>query len=203
MIKTIIFDIGGVVVHSDFKTIWLNFGQRIGLSKNFVAEYHYEKFHELLTGIISLEQFWKDMLDAGVNPKLDIEKVWIEEGMKNREVNTGLLSIIEKLRGNYSVGVLTNLTPSRLILDEKMGLYSHFDYSVLSCKEGIRKPNPEFYKLCLKVASVKPGEAIFIDDKESCIKPAEEVGMKTILYTYSDNAKLLGDLKQLSVSIRD
>jgi putative hydrolase of the HAD superfamily len=201
MIKTIIFDIGEVVVKSDFKAIYSNFGKRIGLGPDFVVEYHNEKFHELLTGIINLEQFWKDMVDAGANPKLDFEKIWLEEGMKNREVNNELLSIIKELRKKYSVGVLTNLTPSRLILDEKIGLYSHFDYTVLSCKEGIRKPNPEFYKLALKVVSVKPEEAVFVDDKESCIKSAEEVGMKTILYAYPNNTKLLEDLEQLGVSI--
>jgi putative hydrolase of the HAD superfamily len=201
MIKTIIFDIGGVVVHSDFKTIYSNFGERIGLGQEFVIKYHNEKVHDLLLGNITLGQFWKDMIDAGANPELDLRNIWMDEGIKNREVNEELLLIIKKLRRKYLVGTLTNLTPSRLILDEKMDLYSHFDYAVLSCKEHLKKPDPEFYKLCLKIASANPEEAVFIDDKESCTGPAEEIGMKGILYTYPDNAKLFEELKQLGVFI--
>lgn len=203
MIKTIIFDIGGVVIHSNFRAIYSNFAKRVGLPPEFVVEYHNKKVQDLLLGNITLEQFWKDMIDAGANPKLDIKKIWIEEGIKNREVNNELLSIIKELRKNYSVGVLTNLTPFRLILDNKINLYSYFDYTVLSCKEHTKKPNHKFYRLALKVASVKPEESVFIDDKESCTKPAEEVGMRTILYTYPDNMKLLEDLRRLGVSVEN
>jgi HAD superfamily hydrolase (TIGR01509 family) len=71
----------------------------------------------------------------------------------------------------------------------------------LSCREGFKKPDPEFYELALKIAAVKPEEVIFVDDKEVFTKPAEEIGMKGILYTYPDNAKLFEELKQLGVFI--
>lgn len=200
MIKTIIFDIGGVVTHTDFKAIYSNFAERVGLSPEFVIEYHKEKVHDLLLGNITLDQFWKDMRNAGANPKLDFRAIWIDEGIKNREVNKELLSIIKNLRKNYSVGVLTNLTPSRLIIDEAMDLYSYFDYAILSCKEHLKKPDPEFYRLSLKAASAKPEEAIYVDDKKSCTTAAEGVGIKSIIYIYPDNVKLLEDLGRLGVS---
>jgi len=200
-IKTIIFDIGGVVVHSDFEAVYSNFAKRVGLPPEFVIGYYKEKVQDLLLGNISLEQFWKDMISAGADPKLDLRNIWIEEGTKNREVIKELLGIIKELRKKYSVGVLTNLTPTRLILDEKMDLYSHFDYAVLSCKEHLKKPDPAFYFLALKAASAEPEEAIYVDDKESCTAPAEELGIKSILYVYPDNTKLLESLTKLGVSV--
>jgi putative hydrolase of the HAD superfamily len=201
MIKTIIFDIGGVVAYTNFKAIYSNFAERVGLSPEFVIAYHKEKISNLILGDITLDQFWKDMSYAGANPKLDFEEIWIEEGIKNREVNNELLSIIKELRKNYSVGVLTNLTPARLILDKKIDLYSNFDYAVLSCEKHLKKPDPEFYRLGLEAALVNPEEAIFVDDREDCIIAAEEVGIKSILYVFPDNIKFLADLKQFSVSI--
>ena len=201
MTKTIIFDIGGVVTKTDFQAIYSNFAKRVGLSPEIVIAYHKEKIHDLLLGNITLGQFWKDMISAGADPKLDLRNIWIEEGTKNREVIKELLGIIKELRKKYSVGVLTNLTPTRLILDEKMDLYSHFDYAVLSCKEHLKKPDPAFYFLALKAASAEPEEAIYVDDKESCTAPAEELGIKSILYVYPDNTKLLESLTKLGVSV--
>lgn len=201
MIKTIIFDIGGVVAHTNFEALYSNFAKRVGLSSEFIIAYHKEKVEDLILGNITLDQFWKDMRDAGADLELDLGKVWIDEGIKNREVNQELISIIKNLRKNYSVGVLTNLTPSRLILDEKMGLYSYFDYVVLSCKEHLKKPNPEFYWLGLKIADVRPEEAIFVDDKESCTSAAEAIGIKSIIYTYPDNINLLNNLKQIGIFV--
>lgn len=201
MIKTIIFDIGGVITQTNFKKIYSNFATQIGLAPEFVINYHKINVENLLLGEITLEQFWSDMKNAGANQKLDFQKIWIEEGIKNREVNKELLNIIQKLRKIYLVGVLTNLTPSRLIIDEEMDLYSYFDYSILSCKEHLKKPDPEFYKLSLATISAKPEEAIFVDDKEQHTIAAEQIGIKSIIYIYPDNAKLLEDLKKLGIFV--
>ena len=201
MIKTIIFDIGGVIARTNFEALYSNFAERVGISPELVSAYHETKIEDLLLGRITLDQFWKDMRDAGAKPDLDLQTIWIEEGIKNGEINNGLLEIIKKLRKNYSVGVLTNLTPSRLLLDEKFNLYSHFDYAILSCKEHLKKPDPAFYQLSLAAASAKPEEAIFVDDKEKCTVGAEQVGIKSIIYVYPDNAKLLEGLEQFGVSI--
>ncbi len=201
MIKTIIFDIGGVIVRTNFEAIYSNFAKRVGLSSEFIVDYHKEKIHDLLLGNITVDQFWKDMIDAGANPNLDFQAIWIDEGIKNREVNKELLSIIKNLRKNYSVGALTNLTSPLLIIDEAMDLYSHFNCVILSCKEHLKKPDPEFYRLSLKATFAKPEETIFVDDKEIFTTAAEEVGMKSIIYTYPDNPKLLENLRQLGVSI--
>lgn len=201
MIKTLIFDIGGVVTKTDFKTIYANFATRIGLPSDAVKNYIDTNVEELLLGNISLDKFWEDMKSAGGNPDLDYPAIWIEEGVKNREINTELVEIIKKLKENYSVGTLTNLTPSRILLDEEMNLYSIFDYSILSCVEHLKKPNPEFYKLAIQKAEARPEESIFIDDKEKHTNAASELGMNTILYNYGENKELVDSLRGFGVKI--
>ncbi|MBI4156040.1 MAG: HAD family phosphatase [Candidatus Zambryskibacteria bacterium] len=201
MIKTIIFDIGGVVTDTDFEAIHSSFATKIGISPDVIINYVNEKKDDLLLGNISFEQFWKEMKDAGGTSNTDYKALWIAEGIKHREVNKGLLGVIEKLRKHYLVGALTNLTESRFILDEQMDLYSHFDYAVLSYEEHLKKPDFAFYNIALSRASAKPEEAIFIDDKEKCTIPAEQLGMKSILYKYPDNDALIYNLHQLGVSL--
>jgi putative hydrolase of the HAD superfamily len=198
-IKTIIFDIGGVVMSTDFPAIYSGFGERIGLTAEDVIKYHKENFDEIILGNITFQDFWDDMKKLGGNPDLDYKKIWMEEGVKNRKFNPGVIDIVKKLREKYSIGTLTNLSPHRLMMDEEIDLYSNFDYTVLSCVEHLKKPDPEIYKLALKRADVKPEEAVFVDDKEVFTNPAEKLGIKTIVYSYPNNEKFLRDLKDLGL----
>jgi epoxide hydrolase-like predicted phosphatase len=199
MIKTILFDIGGVITHTDFNAIYSNFALRIGLKPQVVIQYHKQHMDDLLLGKITIEQFWQDMKNSGGNSSLDFKNIWIDEGIKNREIDNELLEIIRELRKKYSVGTLTNLTESRFIIDEQANLYSNFDYEVLSCKEHLQKPDPDFYHLALAKTSARPEEAIFIDDKEKCVQAANALGINGIIYI--NNSQLLEDLKNLGVDI--
>jgi epoxide hydrolase-like predicted phosphatase len=201
MIKTIIFDIGGVVTHTDFPAIYSSFARRIGIAPEVVIEYHKTHLDDLLLGSITTEKFWQDMRDAGGNPKLNFEEIWVEEGLKNRHINEGMFPLIENLRKRYSVGTLTNLTASRLLIDKKTDLYSHFDYAVLSCDEHLKKPDPAFYRIALSRANVQPAEAVFIDDREEFIVSADRIGMKGIIYSYPNNDALIEKLKENGVVI--
>ena len=194
MIKTILFDIGGVVTETEFGSVYANFGARIGLTKQIVENYHKKNFDEMLTGAITLEDFWLDMKNLGGNQNLPYEDIWLEEITRSRKINIELLDIIKKLKKKYTVGVLSNLTFTRLIADEEIDLYSHFDYKVLSCIEHVRKPDKTFYEIALKRAGVDPKEAILVDDAQINLDTATRIGMKGILYTYDNNKELVENL---------
>jgi putative hydrolase of the HAD superfamily len=55
-----------------------------------------------------------------------------------------------------------------------------FDLVVESSKVGVRKPDPRFYLLACELLGVRPGEAVFLDDLGVNLKPARELGMRTI-----------------------
>jgi len=198
-IKAIIFDIGGVVTFTDFDQLHINFGKRIGVSPEFIAAYHKNNWEAHLLGDISLKKFFEDMQPSDKPPIADMQSQWLEEAVALRKINTELLEIIKKLRKQYKVGVLTNLTPSRLLLDNHSGLYNYFDFAVLSHKERLKKPDPEFYKLALEKADVSPSEAVLVDDLERNIIAAEALGIKTVLY--KDNQNLLEQLGKLGVEV--
>ncbi|XP_025970313.2 acyl-CoA dehydrogenase family member 10 isoform X2 [Dromaius novaehollandiae] len=64
---------------------------------------------------------------------------------------------------------------SLLPLDRKQ-----FDVIVESCHEGIFKPDPRIYKLCLERLGVQPQESIFLDDISQNLKAAAQLGIKTV-----------------------
>uniref|UniRef100_A0A2K6SBQ3 Acyl-CoA dehydrogenase family member 10 n=1 Tax=Saimiri boliviensis boliviensis TaxID=39432 RepID=A0A2K6SBQ3_SAIBB len=64
---------------------------------------------------------------------------------------------------------------SFLPLDRKQ-----FDVVVESCVEGICKPDPRIYKLCLERLGLQPSESIFLDDLGPNLKAAASLGIHTI-----------------------
>jgi HAD superfamily hydrolase (TIGR01509 family) len=196
MIKLIMFDIGGVITHTDFQKLYSDFATRIGVSSKFVIDYHKENLNDLLLGNKTLDNFWEDMKKESLK-ELDYQQIWLEEALKIRQVDNELLDIIDKLREKHKVCTLTNLTASRLIIDQAQKLYPHFDANLLSCVEHLKKPDPEFYQLALSKFSVTPKETLFVDDKENHIKAGEGVGIRGIIYLNKN--KLLEELTKFGV----
>ncbi|KAM5311689.1 acyl-CoA dehydrogenase family member 10 isoform 1-T3 [Glossophaga mutica] len=64
---------------------------------------------------------------------------------------------------------------SFLPLDRKQ-----FDVVVESCLEGVCKPDPRIYKLCLERLGLQPSESIFLDDLGQNLRAAASLGMHTI-----------------------
>ncbi|XP_036133214.1 acyl-CoA dehydrogenase family member 10 [Molossus molossus] len=64
---------------------------------------------------------------------------------------------------------------SFLPLDRKQ-----FDVVVESCLEGVCKPDPRIYKLCLERLGLQPSESVFLDDLGQNLKAAASLGIRTI-----------------------
>lgn len=208
MIKAIVFDIGGVVTETDFGAVWVHFSKRIGIDPKIVEEYHEKNIVELLLGNISLESFWQEIRDEiqktgsdMIYSDNDLKKIWIEEGVQHRKVNHGLLDIIKKLREKYTVGVLTNVSAGRQLMDDEMKLYDHFDFSILSCIEHKRKPHAEFFNLIFDKVDAKPEEIIFVDDQKRMTDAADALGMHSYVFTYPENLDFIGALREKGVMI--
>ncbi|XP_054501940.2 acyl-CoA dehydrogenase family member 10 isoform X1 [Agelaius phoeniceus] len=56
----------------------------------------------------------------------------------------------------------------------------HFDVVVESPQEGVPRPNPGIYKLCLERLGVQPQESILLDSSSQNLEAAAQLGMKTV-----------------------
>jgi len=186
MIKAIFFDLHKVVTHGDFNDIYKRFADRVNISAEIVSNFHRENLEGLLTGTVTS----KDMLEAfDLDDKITVEKmldIWTEEITKLMYADAEILSLLSKLKGAYKIGALTNLTEQRYGADIEMGLYEHFDFSVLSFKEGLKKPDPNFFLKALEQAGCASEEAVFIDDQAKNTNAAKEMGFKSIQYENID-----------------
>ncbi len=65
---------------------------------------------------------------------------------------------------------------------------SLFDVVIESSKEGIRKPQPEIYRLACERMGVDPANVVYLDDLGINLKPARKLGMTTIKVLSQDQA---------------
>ncbi|NWU62682.1 ACD10 dehydrogenase, partial [Pterocles burchelli] len=56
----------------------------------------------------------------------------------------------------------------------------HFDVMVESSREGMHKPDPRIYKLCVERLGVQPQESILVDSSSQSLEAAAQLGIQTV-----------------------
>lgn len=201
MIDTIIFDLGGVVLN---RGIWL-FREWMVKTYDvtdedtiniFIKKYYKPYF----SGKISEEEFWTNSLnDLSINADW---KLLRDKLLNFFEPNEGMFDLIDSLRNSgYKTALLSDQTNEWWpVLNNKYSITSHFDKCIISSEVGYHKPQPEIYQLSLDELKSQPEKSIFIDDLEHNLTPANQIGMKTILY--QDTSQLKKELATLNINIK-
>ena len=190
VIKTIIFDLGGVVLSRGFWIFREYLVKKYGVTIEQTLEVFIKKYYNLyFSGKISENEFWNKSLE-----ELNINVGW--KSLKNKllnfyTLNEEMFRLIDSLRKKgYKVILLSDQTKewwSRL--NKKYSIDSHFDYYILSYEIGVNKPNPEIYKLALVKSGSKAKNSLFIDDLEQNLVPANKLGIRTILFRDCESLK--------------
>jgi len=128
----------------------------------------------------------------------DVRSEWIDAVQLNQDV----VSLVRDLKKHYKVAGLSNSQPAffRDIM-EKFSLGGLFDDVVVSSEVGLIKPNKEIFDFILTRLGAAPYETIFIDDRESNVAAAENIGMRGIVF--QNATQLRNDLSALGLLLSD
>jgi putative hydrolase of the HAD superfamily len=99
-----------------------------------------------------------------------------------------IISLIEELKPNYKVAMLTNVS-GRRSLDQRFEageLDQMFDLVVASGDVGFEKPSRDIYRMTAEKLGVEPAECVFIDDIQEFVTAAEQFGMRGIHHVDDD-----------------
>jgi putative hydrolase of the HAD superfamily len=77
----------------------------------------------------------------------------------------------------------------------RLSVLDLFDAVFESSKIGVRKPEPAFYSIACAKLGIEPSEAVMLDDLGVNLKPARDLGMKTIKVV--DETKALEELEAI------
>jgi HAD superfamily hydrolase (TIGR01509 family) len=98
------------------------------------------------------------------------------------EARDVLLTLSER----YQLGLMANQNVLTTKLLEQAGLLSFLSHQKMSDHIGLEKPDPRFYSTILEDCKARPEESVIIDDNwYRGLLPAEQLGMKTVLYQRS------------------
>jgi putative hydrolase of the HAD superfamily len=198
MMKIILFDVGGVFLDPErsFDGIFEQFAKEIGASPEKMVVLHNEYLDRMLFGKITAAGFFA-RVKREFKIKGDLETAWTKVAMKNLTLNKELLKITDALRTHYRMALLSNVSQMRSKVDEEFDLYSHFDAIFLSYKLKMQKPSKRIFMHVLKTMKAAPGEILYVDDKESNLKVARELGIKSI--QFNNNAQLRTEFERLGL----
>lgn len=182
MIKAIIFDLGGVLFTNGTKKFIDDISSRYNLDKELVKDIiSGETGNKYREAKITRDEFWKQVLEK-LNINEDINKLE-DQWINSYELIEGTRDIIFELAKKYKVFYLSDNVKERVeMINSRYGFMKWFENGIFSHKVGIKKPNPQIYKLALEKAGVQPKEAVFIDDKALFLEPAKQIGMTTFVF---------------------
>jgi len=185
-IKAVIFDLGGVLVRTEFPEVRQRLEKKLGFPPGTVdrAVWGGEDWELAQVGRISYEEYWRRVGTAlGFSTPQEIAD-FRREYFSGDCLDQELVSLIKELRPRYRVGLLSN-APDKLEtwLEDEWGITDLFDAIVYSAKAGAAKPDQSMFHLILQQLDVAPSESLFIDDYPRNIDAALALGMQAILFT--------------------
>ncbi len=200
MIKTIVFDFGGIFSHDDHPAYAKLIAQKHDVNADEFLKYLIDITHTKHDiGMCTDEEFVQDLNDH-FNINMSIEEYDKDTVEIFHPINNEMWDLLKELKGKYRLGILSNNNP--LFVERFRELHKldeYFDFQIFSCEAKMRKPDEEIYKLMLKTADCEPNEIVFIDDKKHNLKPAKHLGIKTILFT--DPVQMLEEFKRLGIDV--
>ena len=193
MIKTIIFDYGGVL---SINGSLYEFTQEM-CKKN---DLDFEKSHEFLVSLWRIEStsrnkkiFFKGLSKIFNTTEEELKKELFDFFNFDNELYN---YIKNNLKGRYKLVILSNNIRDWFENEnKKFKLDETFDIILTSYELELRKPNKEIYEKTIEILNDKYEECIFIDDKIRNIKPAKELGIHCINYIDFNSFKV--DLENL------
>ena len=183
LVKTIIFDLGKVIVDFDHFSICRNLAKYSPISPEEVYDKIFtsgleEQFDK---GRILPEFFFKTIsneLNIGIETN-QFREIW----NNIFSLNKGIEQLVLRLKGRFELLCLSNTNPWQFEYCMKnFPVLSNFDSFILSFEIGERKPHPKIFQKAIEKARALPSECLYIDDMIEFVNVAEDMGMRGIQF---------------------
>jgi len=178
----LVFDLSGVFFNNGLKVSVEKISDEYNLDSETVEFVLNGSFAEKYrTGLIEPEEFWENAKEyLKIDDIESIKKIFFNSYHPHKE-SVQLMNHLKDKK--IKIAFLSNSPKDRTeFLEEKYNFISLFDFGLFSFEAHAWKPDKEIYQKFLDKFDLNPKEVVYIDDREKNLKPAEDIGMKTILF---------------------
>jgi epoxide hydrolase-like predicted phosphatase len=191
LIKSVIFDVGGVLVRTHDQSGRRKWEACLGLKPGSLAQlvFNSEPGCKAQLGQASSQEVW-----AWVGTHLGLNRDELatlkHDFWAGDQVDHDLCDYVRRLRTRYHTGMLSNswARDSRAMA-KKFGFADCFDVFVTSAEVGVMKPDARIYQIAMQRLGVSPSESVFVDDFSENIEAARRLGMYVIQFAAPAQAR--------------
>lgn len=182
MIKAIFWDNDGVLV--DTEELYYQATREILASVDvaLTPEQYRELF--LLQGrgawhLVSERGATSEQVEALRDRRNALYSQWLIEEPR---VIPGVADTLERLRGQYVMGVVTSSRRDHFdLIHQKSGLLSYFDFILTASDVARVKPDPELYRKAVERSGHPPEACVAIEDSERGLAAAKGAGIRCVV----------------------
>lgn len=208
MIKAVLWDFGGVFTTSPFDS-FNRYEKQHNIPNDFIRGINATNpdnnaWARLESSQITVQEFNQEFADESRAQGHEISGQQVIE-LLSGDLKPEMVKALEIISSSYKTACLTNnvkgagegpgMSQSSKKAEEVAMVMSIFDIIIESSVVGYRKPDPQFYLTACKELGIEPADAVFLDDLGINLKPARELGMRTIKVLSSDQS--LGELEEI------
>lgn len=198
-IKAIIFDVNGVLLQIKGKKFRDAFAHKLSTNSSIRFETISPKITNIIINDSQNSQFFKSLCRLLNLKEQTMKRILFKIYRTGFEENKQLLSVMEKLKSNYKLAILSDQISFSHQAIKKFNLDSYVHISVWSHEIGFRKPDTMAYKIMLEKLKIPAENCLFIDNQPWNLITAKKLGIKTILY--KNNKQLFKQLLNLGIKI--
>jgi putative hydrolase of the HAD superfamily len=188
MRKTVIFDIGNVLVFFSFPKMFRQISNLTGLSEEDVKQEILGNSigvrHE--DGTLSDDELYGLFLAKGTKK---FSRSELKEAVSDIFTeNPSIYPIVHKLKSKgVQLLLLSNTCPPHIeFLKNRFSIFQEFEEEVLSFKVGARKPDRRIYQEAVRLSGNEPGACFYTDDIPEYVQAARSLGIQAETYTTSE-----------------
>lgn len=198
MIKTVIFDIGNVLVDFCWRKMYEGFGLEGQELERFAdATVRHQAWVDLDQGIITTEEAKEAYAKEVPEYREFIERIYQEMDKMLVQFEYSIPWIKELKERGYRIYILSNWSKPayEACQNTALSFLPLVDGVVFSYKEFVIKPDKKIYEIICDRYDINPAEAVFLDDSEANIMSAREFGLHAIHFkSYEQGRKELEEL---------
>ncbi|MBI4892274.1 MAG: HAD family phosphatase [Acidobacteria bacterium] len=184
MIRTVIFDLGRVLVPFDFQIAYELMSRRCGLEPAEIKRrFSNSKLaHGFESGDFDEFEFQRrveELLETKVEAG-EFRNIWFSVFHPHTLIPE---SMVAGIRKNFRTVLLSNTNPIHFtMLYERYPILQHFDAYILSHEVGAMKPLPSIYQAAIAAAGCQPEECFFTDDVAEYVEGARSAGIDAVQF---------------------